>query len=147
MAGKAFSGAAAKVYAETAKGRVEVGWATGISGNENIALQRVDVLGEIDSQEIEPVGRTVSFTCEFVRIKSAGLQEMGLAPRGDTVAVLEFPELTFEIWDQVDDKVRIKLMGCKCESRGWRLDRQSVMTENASYQARAMYDEAGIAAA
>ena len=38
----------------------EIGYASNVSASEQIALQRVDVLGDIDSKEIVPVGRAVS---------------------------------------------------------------------------------------
>jgi hypothetical protein len=137
---RAFAGARAKILAN---GK-EIGWAQGVNGQENIALQRVDVLGDIDTQEIEAIGRTVSFSCDFVRILDQSLAEMGIWPRGGTEIVINFPELTFQIYDHVDEKVRWQIDGAKCESRSWRVDRTGVMTTNATWQARKLYDEAGV---
>jgi len=141
---RAFAGARAIVFAETATGKMELGWAQGINGQENISLQRVDVLGDIDSVEIEAVGRTVSFTVDYIRILDKSLAELGMWPRGGTSVVLDFPELHFEIYDHVDDVVRWKIEGAKPESRSWRVDRSGVMTNNATFQARKLYDEKGI---
>lgn len=140
---RAFAGARAKIFAATPNGKKEIGWAQGINGQESIALVRIDVLGNIDSSEIEPVGRTVSFSCDLVRILDESLQEMGIWPRGETADVINFPDLTFEVYDHVADKVRWKIEGAKCESRSWRQDRTGVMTVNATWQARRLYDEAG----
>ena len=46
----------------------EVGWATGIQGTETVQVVPIAVLGEVDVQEHEVVGRTCSFTASFVRI-------------------------------------------------------------------------------
>ena len=136
---RAIAGARAKLYFNG----VEAGWATGVSASENIQLQRIDVLGNIDSVEIEPIGRSVSMTADYVRIKSESLQAMGLWPQGGTAAVLDFPAMSAEIMDEVNDEVIWRLTGLKCETRNWRFDRQGVMTSNATYQGLRMHDETG----
>lgn len=140
---RTFAGARAKIFADTGGGQVQVGFATGVSGTENIQLQRIDVLGNIDSEEIEPVGRTVTFSCDFVRMLDKSLEKQGLFPRGDTEAVIEFEELTFHVHDDISDVVRWIVVGAKSESRSWRVDRSGVMTGSVSYQARALFDEQG----
>ena len=122
---------------------IEAGWATGVSGSENITLQRVDVLGDIDSKEIEPVARTVTMTADFVRIIGASLQALGIIPTGDTAQVINFPSLTAEIYDEVGDQMIYRVEGLKTESRSWRVDRQGLMTVNCTFQGRRMYDESG----
>ena len=141
---RTFAGARAKIFAEGTKGKVQVGFATGVSGQENIQLQRIDVLGDIDSTEIEPVGRTVSFSCDYVRMLDNSIQEQGIFPRGGTEVVIQFEELTFEVFDEISDKARWTIEGAKSESRSWRVDRSGVMTGSVNYQARRLHDEAGI---
>lgn len=138
-----FAGARAKIFATTATGRQQVGFATGVSGQENIMLQRIDVLGDIDSTEITPVGRTVSFSCDYVRMLKNSIQEQGMFARGDTEAVITFDELTFEIEDDISGEVVWTIVGAKSESRSWRVDRSGVMTSSVSYQARKLFDEKG----
>ena len=92
-----FSVARAKLIVNGA----EIGFATGVSASENIQLQRVDVLGNIDSQEIVPVNRVVSVQADFVRITNESLNELGIMPRGNTIDVLNFPEITLEVYDPV----------------------------------------------
>ena len=136
---RAFSGARAILRFDD----IEAGWATGVSGTENITLQRVDVLGNIDSYEIEAVGRTVTMTADFVRIIGESLQKMGIVPTGDTAQVINFPSLTAEVYDEVGDQMIYRVEGLKCESRNWRVDRQGLMTVNCTFQGRRMYDESG----
>ena len=112
---RTFAGARAKIFAEGTKGKVQVGFATGVSGQENIQLQRIDVLGDIDSTEIEPVGRTVSFSCDYVRMLDNSIQEQGIFPRGGTEVVIQFEELTFEVFDEISDKARWIIEGAKSE--------------------------------
>jgi hypothetical protein len=63
---KGISGASCKVFL-SATGD-EIGWATGVNVSENIQTQRVDVIGEIDSQEIIPVRRTATLSVDAIRI-------------------------------------------------------------------------------
>ena len=139
-----FSGARAKIFCDGANGKDFIGFATGINGSENIQLQRIDVLGDIDSTEIEPVGRTVTFTCDYVRMLDNSMQEQGFWPRGGTSVVINFEELTFEVYDTLSEKPRWIIEGAKSETRSWTVDRSGVMTGSCSYQARKLHDEAGV---
>jgi len=142
----AISGAAAKLLVNG----VVVGRATGVSASETITQVPVQVLGEIDVVEYEPVSRDVTFTADVVRIsldavnKSSGsLQSQGAWPRGGTVEVINFPEMTALILDITKDPEQViyKIEGVSPETRTWRVDQGSIMTVNASFRARRMYDE------
>src|SRR5210317_367268 len=71
-----------------------IGYATGVNVNEIYGLQRIDVLGEIDSRDIEPIGRVVNVAITFIRMipnadasqsnaKGGGSVQRGLTPRSD----------------------------------------------------------------
>jgi hypothetical protein len=137
---RAFAGARAKLFINDKL----VGWATGVSGQETISLQRIDVLGNIDSQEIEAVSRMVTMTADFVRILKNSLQEQGLWPKGGTADIINFPEMNAEIYDDIDDQAVVRIIGLKAESRNWRVDRAGVMTQNCTFQGRKMTDESGV---
>ena len=135
---RAFAGARARLYFDGTK---LAGWCTGVRGSENIQLQRVDVLGNIDSEEIEPISRTVTMTADFVRIIGESLQAQGLWPTGGTPDVINFPAMTAVIFDEVSGERLYALEGLKCETRNFTVDRQGLMTVNATFQATRMYDE------
>ena len=134
-----FSGARAKLIVDGA----EIGFATGVSASGQIQLQGVDVLGNIDSQEIVPVGRVVSVQADFVRITNQSLNDLGIMPRGGTTDVINFPEITLEVYDQISDVPVWRVEGARCESRSWQVQSGSIVTANASFQARRLYDERG----
>jgi hypothetical protein len=136
---RVFSGARARLFF----GDTLMGFCTGISGSVNTQLVRIDVLGNIDSEEIERVGRTVSFTADFVRLLGKSLQEHGIFPRGDTAYAINFPPLTAVVYDHVGDSVVYRIEGVVGENVSWRVDRSGVMTENATFQAIKLVDEAG----
>ena len=136
----AFAGARAKLYFD---GNTLAGWASNVSANENIARQRIDVLGEIDSQEIPAIGRSVTVTAGFVRIIGESLQQQGLWPSGGTNEVISFPEMSAEIIDGVDgETVLYRIEGLQPESRNWSVDRNSVVMTNVTWQAIRMTDGA-----
>lgn len=139
MADPVFSGARAKLIINGN----EIGYASGVSASEQIALQRVDVLGQIDSKEIVPVSRVVSVQANFVRITGEGLKDLGIVPTGGTASVLNFPEITLEVYDAVSDLPVWRVEGARCESRNWQVQAGSIVTTDASFQARRIYDERG----
>lgn len=141
---KVFSGARAKLYFNTALGQVEAGFATGISVNENHTLQRVNVLGNIDSEEIIPTSRSVDVRCDLVRISGRSLRQLGIWPKGQTVDVLSFPELTIVVYDGVENKIVAQIEGAKCESRSFQVQAGAIVSENASFQAKRLKDEADL---
>ena len=113
MSDRGVSSARAKVHIN---GK-EAGWATGVGVDESINQIPIEVLGEIDAVAIEATGRSVSVTCDFVRIKGKSLMEMGIWPRGGTSEIVEAPPLTIELYDIITDQPIAKVEGCKVGSR------------------------------
>lgn len=133
----AISGARAKLLI----GGVEVGYATGVNASEDITNVRVNVLGEIDSQEIVPTSRAVSVNCNFVRILNSSLSDQGAWVEGDTNAVLGFPDLSMVIQDRVTGNTIWTIEGARCQTRNWTVDSGGIMSTNVSFEAIKMGDE------
>ena len=132
------SGARARLYFN---GTTLAGYCTGVRVSENIQLQRVDVLGDIDSQEIEPIRRQVTMTADFVRMLKTSLQAMGIWPEGGTADVLTFPEMSAVIFDEVDNEPIYTLEGVVAETRNIQQDAQGLMSVNVTFQVRRLFDE------
>ena len=133
----AISGARAKLLI----GGVEVGYATGVNASEDITNVRVNVLGEIDSQEIVPTSRAVSVNCNFVRILNSSLSDQGAWVEGNTDAVLGFPDLSMVIQDRVTGDTIWTIEGARCQTRNWTVDSGGIMSTNVSFEAIKMGDE------
>ena len=133
----AISGAAVKILLNG----VAIGRATGVSVSENIEQVPVQVLGDIDVVEHEPVRRTVTLTADFVRIRLKSLKEQGIFPRGLTAEVLNFGEMTWLVYDEVNDLVLATVEGVVPESSTFRVDQGSIVTVNATFRARRLHDE------
>ena len=134
MAGenRAVAGARAKILIDGVK---EAGWATGISGTVSTQLERVRTLGNIKTQAIEPVDFSVAFTCDFVRILKKPLKELGIRPEGDTATIINFPPMTFEVYDTVGDKPLFRFKGAVAEQFSVRVDARGMVSHNVSFQA------------
>jgi len=135
--GRVVSGARARLVIN---GQV-IGFATGVNCSENIVLQPIDVLGEIDPVEYEPVGRSVMMNTTAVRIKANSLKTLGVVPRGDTVEIINFAEVDALIEDVVTGDVIMKISRLKAEAVNWRVDTTGIMTMDASFRGIRVYDE------
>lgn len=131
---RAISGAACKVYlASTGQ---EIGWATSINVTENIQNARVDVIGNIDSAEIVPVRRTANASVSAMRIQRQPLESVGLWVKGDTADVLAELELDLAVLDDNTGETLLTLQGCRPSSRSFRVDAQSLFSEDVSFDVR-----------
>ena len=136
---RAFSGARARLQLDGN----EVGWATGIQGTETIEVVPIAVLGEVDIQEHEIVGRTCTFSASFVRIMEGPLTQWGKGfPTGDSAAeILQTLNMDAYVYDAVDDKPLYSFENVKITSRAFTVDRGGVMAVNATFVATRMRDE------
>lgn len=128
---KAFSGPRCKILFD---GTNEAGWATGVNGTATYQLQRVDVLGDHKTQEIEIVGLTVSLTLDFVRMLNKSLKQMGIRREGSTAEIVDTPSMTIEVYDKVGDRPVYRVKGLKFETLSFRCDARGLCTTNASMQ-------------
>ena len=134
-----------------------IGYATGVSVNEVYGLQRIDVLGEIDSRDIEPIGRIVNVVITFIRMinntgdidanRGGGAVSRKLIPNvaendtqtSATETVTDFFETGFNlvIVDSFGDEPieRYKIEGCRPSSQSFALTRGTLMGVNVSCEA------------
>lgn len=135
-----------------------IGYATGVSVNEVYGLQRIDVLGEIDSRDIEPIGRIVNVVITFIRMapnsgdeegnRGGGAVARSLIPNvgenasfaSATSTVTDFFESGFDLLIQdsfggSDVKSRYKIEGCRPSSQSFALTRGTLMGVNVSCEA------------
>lgn len=131
---KGISGASCKVFL-TATSQ-EIGWATGVNVSENLQTQRVDIIGDIDSQEIIPVRRTATMTVDAIRIQREPLEEYGAWQIGDTDSIVSAAPLDFAVIDETTGEQLLILEGCRPTTRSFRVDSASIFSENLSFEVR-----------
>ncbi len=131
---KGISGASCKVFL-SATGD-EIGWATGVNVSENIQTQRVDVIGEIDSQEIIPVRRTATLSVDAIRISKQALEDKGAWQKGSTSDILNAGGIDMSVIDENSGDRLLTLEGCRPTTRNFRVDSSSLFSENLSFEVR-----------
>jgi hypothetical protein len=131
---KGISGASCKVFL-SATGD-EIGWATGVNVSENIQTQRVDVIGEIDSQEIIPVRRTATISVDAIRISKQALEDNGVWQKGSTSDILNAGSISMSVIDETNGDTLLTLEGCRPTTRNFRVDSSSLFSENLSFEVR-----------
>jgi len=143
-----------------------VGYATGVSVTENILVNRIDVLGQIDTRDIEPIARTVSGTIGLMRMtpmqdqdsQGGGAAYHGVLPQHASTAsdadrtrdVMNFYNNGFDLTiidsatfspDSAGAKVRYRIKGCRPTSHSFALSRGSIMGVNITFEALSMIEE------
>lgn len=144
-----------------------VGYATGVSVTENILVNRIDVLGQIDTKDIEPIARTVSGTIGLMRMTpmedtgddnreaGGGAFYQGVladSTSGDAIArtkaAMDFYNDGFDLYivDSAafapDSQVRTRyeIKGCRPTSHSFAMSRGSLMGVNISFEALALLE-------
>lgn len=120
---------------------VEVGWGTRVAGSEAISNMKVKVLGELDTQDITPTDRDVSLNVGFVRIVKESLQTQGIWPRGGTIDILQWPYMSAELYDRIEDGPIYKVEGIKAATRNFNVDQGGILMVDASFDAKRLKDE------
>jgi len=138
-----------------------VGYATGVSVTESIALNRIDVLGQIDSKDIEPIGRIVSGTIGLMRMTTSGTDGGGAgkqkltplhtenATASDrTKDVMDFMETGFDliiqdsaVFEGTEAKERYRVVGCRPSSHSFALSRGMLMGVDVTFEALKLVEQ------
>lgn len=130
----AISAPMARVYVN---GTQLVGWATDIRYTESTHNVPVDVLGDAFTQEYVPTAVKCAVSVGTITIEKYSLAAQGAYhPGTNTVEVIKFPELTFELYNHIKDQPIARLIGCKGSRVDYSLSRGGIMAQNASYDCR-----------
>ncbi len=129
------SGASARLYINGQP----VGFATNVTVTQSLQNARVDVLNNVLSEEIETVGISVTVTADMVKMRQKALSQAGVWPvaigTGATVAVINFPYLDMELYNEVQDEPIYRVTRCKPANRTVTVGARDIMTTNASFDA------------
>lgn len=129
---RAFGAPRAKLIAD---GNKVFAWATGITVVEQITNVPVKVLGDVYTQELVAVDVSVSVTVDAIHITDQSLVKTGVYAQGTSQQIVEFPELTLELYDQFEDIPVARVLGCKSARRTVPLGRGGIMAESVSFDA------------
>lgn len=163
---RSVNGANALIQIQVAGGSPKtVGYATGVSITEQILVNRIDVLGQIDTRDIEPIARTVSGTIGLMRMtpmadansQGGGAAYHGVLPQhgqdatdeARTQDVMQFYNNGFDLIivdstnfsPDAEAKTRYKVKGCRPTSHSFALSRGSIMGVNITFEALSLTED------
>jgi hypothetical protein len=139
----------------------KLAYAGGVSGQENIDHQQVDVLDMLAVLEHAPVGYRASLNANLFRIVGtvqAAAQGVGVRPGGPIeqggsikllgimpkeTFILRSGSLTATIQDKIHSQTAYRFDQVKTTSRSFDIRARSLVTENIGFNAIRVVDEAG----
>lgn len=138
MSSRTFAGARARFKIDGNK----VAYAGGCSGEEAIDLEPVDVLDLIEVLEHVPVAYRCSLNANVFRVVGASLKNLGIFPLNENILTQGALEAAVE--DQITQRTAYLFQGVKPATKGFDINARSVVTENISFQAIRVLDEASL---
>ena len=140
-----------------------LGYAMGVQVQEVIALNRINVLGQVETQDIEPIGRFVSGSISMMRMVTGGDTVPGggaasndlLPAHGEsddgkvrTKALDTFMQTGFDLTiqdayvegDEEEGTPRYTIKGCRVSSHTFTLTRGMLMGVNVTFEAIRMIE-------
>lgn len=144
--GLVFTGARARLVINGKK----VGWATSVSGSEEIQYDEVEVLDNIQIQEHVPVRYRVTLSMGLVRIVGRTLKSEGFFPKIGGSAedhlknILTNGELVVTVEDNETGKILATYEQAKVASHNWTINATGIVGEDVSFVAIRSKDEVEI---
>lgn len=132
-----------------------VGWASGVSGSEEIQYEDVATIGHLEAREHAPVGYRVTFTATIFRTISRGtvsngetapgsLKQQNIFPTFGQILKLEGVDVS--IVDSVSKKTIFQLERVKTASYQFSATARSISAQNVTFVAIRAKDESEITA-
>jgi len=145
--GRVFTGARARLSI----GGVKVGYATNVSGSEEIEYQPVEILDNIEVEEFVPVAYRVSFTASMIRIVGETLKSQGYFPKSGSspeehlTNILLLGDMVVTIEDtKSPGRVIMTLEQAKIQSKNFAVSAKGLVGTDASFVAVRMRDESEV---
>ena len=135
MASQTFSGARA-VFLINA---VPVAFAGGVSGEEMIDYEPVDVLTLLEVREHVPVAYRTSLNAQIFRVVGESLKKLGILPRQEEI--ITSGDLEAAIQDIVTLNTVQLFQGVRCAGHSFDITARGIVQENVSFVAIRTMDE------
>lgn len=129
-----------------------VGFASGVSGSEEIQYEPVDVLDHLETMEHVPVGYRVTFSAQIFRTIARGasddvnapgsLKEQKIYPKFDEI--LRVVGVECVIQDTITKKILHQLVDVKAATNNFSIGARSIVGQNVGFVARKMLDESEV---
>jgi hypothetical protein len=134
-ASKTFSGARAVFLINS----VPVAFAGGVSGEEMIDYEPVDVLALLEVREFVPVSYRTSLSAQVFRVVGDSLKKLGILPRQEEI--ITSGDLEAAIQDTVTRQTICLFQGVRCTGHSWDVTARGIVQENVNFVSIRVLDE------
>lgn len=126
-----------------------VGFASGVSGSEEIAYEPVDTLDHLEVREHAPTGYRVTFTCQMFRTVAVGpstdedgpgsIKEQNIFPKFEDILRLQGVDALIQ--DKISGKILFLLQQVKTASYNFNVSARGIVGQNVTFVAIRAMDE------
>ena len=144
--GRVFTGYRARFMIEGKK----VGYATNVSGSEEVSYDPLEVLDNVEVEEFVPIAYRVTFTASLVRIVGETIKSMGLFPKtGNTTEdhlknILLQGDMSAVIEDSKTGSKVCTVEQMKMQSRNFTINARGMVGKDCTFVATRMRDESEV---
>lgn len=118
---------------------VPVAFAGGVSGEEMIDYEPVDVLGMLEVKEFVPVAYRASLNAQIFRAVGGSLKAAGIMPRLENI--IQSDDLTAAIQDTVTRETIALFSGVRTSGASWDITSRGIVSQNVTFVAIKVLDE------
>lgn len=135
MASSTFSGARAIFLIDG----VKVAFAGGVSGEEMIDYEPVDVLSLLEVAEHVPVAYRTSLNAQVFRVVGSSLKKLGIMPRQEEI--ITSGDLEAAIQDKVTENTLALFQGVRTSGHTFDVTARGIVQENVTFVSIRVLDE------
>lgn len=135
MASQTFSGARAIFFING----LEIGFAGGVSGEEMIDYEPVDVLNLLEVREHVPVAYRTSLNAQIFRVVGRSLKAQGIMPVQEEI--ITSGDLEAAVQDSVSAQTVQLFQGVRCSGHSFDITARGIVQENVPFVAIRTLDE------
>lgn len=131
MASATFSGARAVFLINS----VQVAYAGGVSGEEMIDYEPIDVLNLLEVKEHVPTSYRVSLNAQIFRVVGESLKKLGILPRQEDIITSGDLEAAIRDDLRVTGQTISLFQGVRCSGHTWDVTARGIVQDNVSFVA------------
>jgi len=118
----------------------KIGFAGGVSGEEAIDYEPVNVLDKLEVQEHVPVAYRVSLSCNIFRVLGKSLKSLGIMPIQNDI--LTSGALSATVDDSADDdRTMLIIEGLRATTKTFDITARGIVSESVNFVGIRMKDE------
>ncbi len=120
---------------------VPVAYAGGVSGEEMIDYEPVDVLGLLEVKEFVPVAYRTSLNAQIFRVVGKSLKQLGILPTLENIITSD--DMTAAIQDSVTRETIALFLNVRASGASWDSTARGIVSQNVTFVAIKVTDELG----